>query len=50
LFVMDHDEISNIPKDRTVTYWRIVIELQVAIWLLIILEKLQRGQQIWLQP
>jgi hypothetical protein len=20
LFVMDHDEISNIPKDRTVTY------------------------------
>ena len=26
LFVMDHDEIAKIPKDRTITYGRIVID------------------------
>ena len=26
LFVMDHEQIANIPKDRTVTYGRIVID------------------------
>ena len=26
LFVMDHDQIRNIPKDRTITYGRIVID------------------------
>ena len=28
IFVMNHDEIANIPKDRVVTYARVVVDFR----------------------